>query len=243
MKGFPGFPAGELPLVALPQFAFTDLLPTIDHLGEMKVTLFCLWRISEKPGSVRFVTQDELLTDARLRSGLPDRAAVQEGLERAVARGSLLHLVVERFGEREDWYFINDEMGRTLQERVRSGVMPEFDDPLLENRALRAERPNIFVLYEQNIGLLQPLLADELRHAERDYPLEWLEAAFREAVVRNKRTWRYVQAILQRWALEGREAPMPERKPGGKPKGAKTAAAKAPRKTKKLEKRSDPFDY
>ena len=243
MKGFPGFPAGELSLVALPQFAFTDLLPAIDHLGELKVTLHCLWRASEKPGSLRFVTQDELLTDARLRSGLPDGAAVQEGLERAVARGSLLHLVVEHLGEREDWYFINDEVGRTLQERVRRGVMPEFDDPLLENRTLRTERPNIFVLYEQNIGLLQPLLADELRHAEREYPWEWLEAAFREAVSRNKRTWRYVQAILQRWAIEGREAPMPERKPASKTKSPKAASAKAPKKSKKLEKRSDPFDY
>ncbi len=243
MKGFPGFPAGDQPLVTLPQFAFTDLLLTIDHLSELKVTLHALWRVSEKPGSLRFITQAELLTDARLRSGLPDSAAIQEGLERAVARGSLLHLVVERFGEQEDWYFINDEAGRTLQDRVRSGVMPEFDDPLLENRALRAERPNIFVLYEQNIGLLQPLLADELRHAEREYPWEWLEAALREAVARNKRTWRYAHAILERWALEGRDAPMPAHKSASKAKSAKPTAAKAPKKVKKPEKRSDPFDY
>ena len=125
----------------------------------------------------------------------------------------------------------------------RSGVMPEFDDPLLENRALRAERPNIFVLYEQNFGLLQPLLADELRHAEREYPWEWLEAALREAAARNKRTWRYAEAILKRWALEGRDAPMPARKSASKAKSAKAAAAKAPKKVKKPEKRSDPFDY
>ncbi|MFZ1242156.1 MAG: DnaD domain protein [Anaerolineae bacterium] len=243
MKGFPGFPAGDLPQVSLPQFAFTDLLPLIDHLAELKVTLHCLWRASEKPSSLRFITQEDLLTDTRLRSSLPDSAAILDGLERAVARGSLLHLVVEHAGERADWYFVHDEAGRTLQHQVRSGIMPEFDDPLLGDRALRAERPNIFVLYEQNIGLLQPLLADELRLAEREYPFDWLETAFREAVVRNKRTWRYVQAILQRWASEGREAPMPERKPERKVPSPKSAAAKAPKKAKKLGKRSDPFDY
>ena len=243
MKGFPGFPAGDLTQVALPQFAFTDLLPLIDHLAELKVTLHCLWRASEKPSSLRFITQQELLTDARLRSSLPDSAAVLDGLERAVARGSLLHLVVEHAGERADWYFVHDEAGRTLQEQVRSGILPEFDDPLLENRAMRAQRPNIFVLYEQNIGLLQPLLADDLRAAERDYPFEWLEAAFHEAVVRNKRTWRYVQAILQRWASEGREAPMPESKPAQRARRTKSAATKGPKKAPKPGKRSDPFDY
>lgn len=243
MKGFPGFPAGDLTQVSLPQFAFTDLLPLIDHLAELKLTLHCLWRASEKPSSLRFITQQELLTDARLRRSLPDSAAVLDGLERAVARGSLLHLVIEQAGERADWYFVHDEAGRTLQAQVRSGVMPEFDDPLLENRAMRTERPNIFVLYEQNIGLLQPLLADDLRAAERDYPFEWLEAAFHEAVVRNKRTWRYVQAILQRWASEGREAPMPESKPTPRARRTKPAAAKSPKKAPKTGKRSDPFDY
>lgn len=245
MKGFAGFPAGDLPAITLPEFAFSDLLPLIDHLGEMQVTLTSLWRLFSKPGSLRFITRAELLTDARLRDTLPDGAAVLDGLERATARGSLLHLVVERFGESEDWYFLNDEMGRTLLARVRSGVMPEFDDPLIEGRTLRADRPNIFTIYEQNIGLLQPLLADELRQAERLYPIEWIEAAFREAVVRNKRTWRYVRAILERWALEGREAPAPART-SARSTAPKTAAA-APggrgRKSKAQGKRYDPFDY
>jgi DNA replication protein len=61
------------------------------------------------------------------------------------------------------------------------------------------------VLYEQNIGPLTPLLAEELMDAERTYPASWLEDAFREAVELNKRSWRYVQRILERWAAEGKE--------------------------------------
>ena len=67
------------------------------------------------------------------------------------------------------------------------------------------ERPNIFVLYEQNIGLLSPLLADELKDAAEQYPAEWIEAAFREAVQHNKRKWSYIRAILRRWETEGRQ--------------------------------------
>jgi DNA replication protein len=70
---------------------------------------------------------------------------------------------------------------------------------------VQVERPNIFVLYEQNIGLLSPLIADDLKDAADRYPAEWIEAAFREAVQQNKRKWTYIRAILRRWETEGRQ--------------------------------------
>jgi hypothetical protein len=47
---------------------------------------------------------------------------------------------------------------------------------------LQAQRPNIFVLYEQNIGPLTPLLADELMEVEDTYPCSWIVDAFRDSV-------------------------------------------------------------
>jgi DNA replication protein len=67
------------------------------------------------------------------------------------------------------------------------------------------ERPNIFVLYEQNIGLLSPLIAEDLKDAEERYSPEWVEAAFRLAIQHNKRKWSYISAILRRWETEGRQ--------------------------------------
>jgi DNA replication protein len=80
-----------------------------------------------------------------------------------------------------------------------------FEAPKVPEARVQLERPNIFVLYEQNIGLLSPLLADQLAEAERQYPYEWLEDAFSEAVQRNKRNWSYIRAILRRWETEGRQ--------------------------------------
>ena len=51
---------------------------------------------------------------------------------------------------------------------------------------------------------LTPLIADELRQAEKEYPAEWIEDAFREAVSLNKRSWKYIRAILERWRVDGR---------------------------------------
>ena len=70
------------------------------------------------------------------------------------------------------------------------------------------------MLYEQNIGMLTPMIADELRDAERHYPAEWIADAFREAVELNKRSWRYVVRILERWRVEGRKDSGRERRQG-----------------------------
>jgi DnaD/phage-associated family protein len=98
-----------------------------------------------------------------------------------------------------------NELSVPAQERTHTRSMSiEHDN--LRNVQVQIERPNIFVLYEQNIGLLSPLIADELKDAADQYPAEWIESAFREAVQQNKRSWKYIRAILRRWETEGRQA-------------------------------------
>jgi DnaD/phage-associated family protein len=71
---------------------------------------------------------------------------------------------------------------------------------------MKVQRPNIFVLYEQNIGALTPLLADQLRDMERSYPPDWIADAFDVAVAANKRALRYIAAVLRRWETEGKDS-------------------------------------
>jgi DNA replication protein len=70
---------------------------------------------------------------------------------------------------------------------------------------LQTERPNIFTLFEQNIGFLGTSIVEEIKDALDLYPEEWVEAAIREAAVHNKRSWSYIRAILRRWETEGRQ--------------------------------------
>ena len=117
MKGFPGFPPGKTRLVLLPEPVFSELLPLIDDLVEFKVTLHCYWRLSQGQGAVRFVRRHDLLSDDVLLTGLgPDSvdnptAALDSALERAVARGTLLHVRAEQDARTEDWYFANTPKG------------------------------------------------------------------------------------------------------------------------------------
>jgi DNA replication protein len=209
MHGFTGFPAGKLPTTPLPNLFFSELLPLIDNLAELKVTLHLFWLIGRKRGILRYARLSELLTDQRLLDGLATRRAsgeniLRDALERAAARGTLLHVTVERGEAIEDWYMINSPNGREVLEKLRTGELDSVTD-VAEDIQLQVERPNIFVLYEQNIGLLTPMIADELRDAEKHYPSDWISDAFREAVVLNKRSWRYVLRILERWRTEGKD--------------------------------------
>jgi DnaD/phage-associated family protein len=192
----------------VPNLFFAELLPDIDHLGELKVTLHIFWLLAQKRGERRFVSSEELAQDHRLLAGLgvPDlspKQALYDALERAVARGTLLKVFTGEGAERRDWYFVNAERGRKAVEELLAGKWT-LGQPG-QAMHLQAQRRNIFVLYEQNIGPLTPLLADELMEAEDTYPASWIEDAFREAVELNKRSWRYVQRILERWAAEGKE--------------------------------------
>jgi DnaD/phage-associated family protein len=71
---------------------------------------------------------------------------------------------------------------------------------------LVTERPTIFHLYEENIGPITPLLSEVLADAEKQYPSHWIEEAFRIAVERNVRNWRYINAILLHWQERGYDA-------------------------------------
>lgn len=66
-------------------------------------------------------------------------------------------------------------------------------------------KSNAFTLYENNIGLLTPMVAEEIKEAEKDYPPNWIADAIQEAVLHNARNWKYVSAILKRWKAEGRD--------------------------------------
>jgi DNA replication protein len=210
MQGFPGFPAGKLPVTPIPNQFFSELLPLIDNLAELKVTLHLFWLIGKKSGVLRYARLDELLGDDRLLAGLAatpaaGEALLRDALERAMARGSLLHLTVRRGDATEEWYMVNSANGREVVERLRAGELDVLVD-VAEDVQLQVERPPIFVLYEQNIGLLTPMIANELRDAEKHFPADWIADAFREAVTMNKRHWKYVRAILERWRVQGKDA-------------------------------------
>ena len=206
-SGFDGF-TGKTLYTPVPNPVFGPILEQIQDLAELKVTLRGLWLFHRKRAQ-RSVSLDEFLADRSLIRGLKSEGneveeEIRRGLRLAVTRGTFLAHQLDGINP---VFLLNTEAGRRTLARLEAGDAevtveigegPAGDVPDLE-------RPNIFALYEDGIGSLSPLLAEELKEAEARYPESWLREAFGIAVAENKRNWRYVSGILRRWTAEGRE--------------------------------------
>ena len=154
------------------------------------------------------MTLAEAQADRTLAKALPrEPDAVANALDACAQRGTLAVAVRGSGADEERLYALNTETDRLALSRAAADVMVvgySQSEPDPDALDAGADRPNIYALYEANIGMLSPMIADELKEAEALYPAEWIEQAFREAASANVRHWRYIARILDRWEREGR---------------------------------------
>jgi len=171
--------------ISLPESFFTQVAPKIQDLAELKVVLYVAYLIlrkQERPHpDIIGVTYKELKTESSRLSDELSEETLRQALDSAVEHGALLHSTLNINGMLEDVYSL------TADSRQPPAI-------------------NIFALYEQNIGIITPMIAEELKEAEKLYPPQWIEEAFKEAVTLNKRSWKYIARILERWASEGKDS-------------------------------------
>jgi DnaD/phage-associated family protein len=216
MRKFNGFKPGKFRHIKVPAPVFSELLPLIDDLAEMHVTLFCLWALLQKDGDYRYLRHQDFASSPTLQASLQaaapqadPAATLEQALTRALARGTLVRAEITLDKHTERLYFMNTAAGRRAVEAVRAGHWQPGD---LHNPVeILPERPNIYQLYEANIGSITPMIAEELKDAEAAFPALWLDEAVQLAVAHNKRSWRYIRAILDRWEKEGRDRGLIER--------------------------------
>jgi len=209
MEQFKGFPS-KMKFTAVPDFFLSKLLPQISDIAELKTTLHIFQVLYHKRGYPRLTTYKELAGNKSLMSSLkgdaqPADKVLRRALEMAGERGTILHLELDKDGTSEDIYFLNTEADRQVMAKIQKGELNLSGLKAKEPTYIDTEEPpDIFTLYEQNIGMLTPMIADELRDAEQLYPQYWIRDAIKEAVALNKRNWRYIAKILENWSTEGK---------------------------------------
>ncbi|MBP9040912.1 MAG: DnaD domain protein [Anaerolineaceae bacterium] len=204
MSLFKGFSAKENDSIPVPAAFFTDLLPQIEHLGELRISLYAFWNLHTQAKEPRYLLHSDILHDANLvqlfgSTRSEQEENLQDALDRACLRGTLLKAQMDG----ETYYFINSPRGKAARDGLMAGAWKTSQDDHVPAR-LAAARPSIFALYEQNIGPLTPILSQMLQEAEDTYPADWIEEAVKIAVTRNARNWNYVEAILKSWKEKGR---------------------------------------
>jgi len=208
MQRFSGFLEEKNPPIPVPGVFFRELLPQIDDLNELKITLYFFGRMSRLEGAFHYLQEKDILADSSFIQGFGkvDGDAAKEldaALSKAVERGTILSCAVTIADRHERLYFLNTPRGRAAAAAIERGEWRYTGDLEMPVEVL-GETPNIYRLYEDNIGPLTPLIAEALSEAEDTYPARWIEEAIGIAVQNNARSWRYVAAILARWQSKGR---------------------------------------
>jgi DnaD/phage-associated family protein len=205
----------------VPDPLFNLLLEQIDDVAELKVTLRAFWLAHQKKGAIRAVSQEEFFNDRVLVQALKGtdhspQAAIQRGLELAIKRQTLLAYEPDTSKPEYQLYVVNTESSRRALQRLQgkdSTLEESYPDSESGVEPPTEEKPNIFAIYENNIGTISPMLAEQLKEAEDLYPWSWISEAFKIAVTQNKRSWAYISSILRRWSDEGRDHGEPGRHP------------------------------
>jgi DNA replication protein len=204
---FDGYSSGKTHFTRIPEQFFTEILPQVDDLNELKTILYIHWVLDHREGAIRYIRFSEMLEDAVFMDSLEKQPVAPEvvlhdALTRAVEDAVLLR--IEPDGEQEQYYLLNTVRSRAVYQGYLDGKWRPGREKYMAV-GLDTVKSNIFQLYEQNIGLLTPMVAEMLKLAEKDYPGEWLEDAFRIAVENNIRNWKYIEAILRSWQERGRD--------------------------------------
>ena len=191
----------QRPENSIPPAVIDRIIQEIWDPLELKVTL----TVATLGGHEWPVSEDDVLEFKPLRRGSrgdgSDRNTIERlhtALQAAVARGILVAL---RDDDGRLWYVVATDETR---QQAYSGQFHRVDTTAPAPPPLSMDRPGIFGLYEQNIAVVTPIMADRLTEALNTYPEEWIRDAIGEAVTYNKRNWRYIQRILDNWATEGR---------------------------------------
>lgn len=208
LNTFEGFSGGKTHLVPVPDQFFYDLLPGFTDLAELKFILYLFWRLDQQEGTFRYILYDELLEDKEfllMFSDSPSNAIdiLDTTIKLALSHGVILIGDIEGNGDLFRLIFLNTPKGRTAIGAIERGEWRKTNEPRFPIE-LEPVRPNIYTLYEANIGLLTPMISESLEEAEKTYPSQWIEDAFRIAVENNIRNWRYISAILNGWQQKGR---------------------------------------
>jgi len=212
---------GQPKTITIPR-PFVDFTGTLE--AGMMLNQLIYW--SERDGGRgRIYKSDKDWSDELCLS----KYAVRQARERLVEKGVLRTEIHRANGTPTTHYYLLEdalvekwtcwirkvEIAKSTNQTLRNEQIPNRDYtettteiktpvPPSHETASTPIKPNIFTLYEQNIGTLTAMMADELRAAEKEYPAEWIRDAFAESVKANVRKWNYTSAILKRWAASGR---------------------------------------
>ena len=200
IKGFP-LP-DDYATTRVPNTVLGRVLSSINDADEIKLILRAVWLLEHQRGYPRYITRDDLRRDRALSVAIPDQSDFDRILKSAIKHGVFVEVSINN--------------SACLMFNTASAQRASFDDSATaevanndsdangwETPAAIIAPSDAFRAYEENIGILSPMIRQNILSALEDFTDEDITHAIRIAVENESRSWAYVSGILRRWTHEG----------------------------------------
>lgn len=193
--------------IKIPESFVVEHLQKIKDPDLFKLLLYIFWRFNKTQNQVNFINLETILNDEIFCENFGRNAdEIKERVSELLSLALKMEILIYCHHPEQakiDLYFYNSSKNKEIIELIETGDI-EIKD--LKDITLISIRPNIFKLYEENIGPLTPLIAETLEDASNNFSEHWIKEAIQIAVENNVRRWNYIKAILDRWQEEGKNA-------------------------------------
>lgn len=198
VKGFPM--PDDFATTRVPNAVLGRVLTNINDADEIKLILRAIWLFEHQRGYPRYITHDDLRRDRVLSVVIPDQSDFDRILKSAVERGVFVEVSIND----NICLMFNTESAR----RASIEVSPTANDLNTDNNgwetpAASTGSADAFRAYEENIGILSPMIRQSILAALEDFTDEDITRAVRIAVENESRSWSFVAGVLRRWARDG----------------------------------------
>ncbi len=211
-----GFPlSDDYAGTRVPNAVLGRVLTSIDDADVIKLVLRAVWLLERQRGYPRYIAVEELQRDRVLSNVFVNTVAQERALDTVIEYGVLAKVVING----NVCLMLNTESAQraAMDGPIASAVLgttnadDDWDAPPASSMPSDA-----FRAYEDNIGLLSPMIRESILAALEDFTDDDITRAIRIAVENESRSWSFVAGVLRRWSREG----IPDERTDGKTGGA-----------------------
>ncbi|CAN5668523.1 hypothetical protein BH23CHL4_BH23CHL4_16740 [soil metagenome] len=189
---------------------FDTLLTHAANYDELQTLLALIRLMGGQPGGTVVIDEELIMRSQELNAVLSTTAVSQtstsrimRALNQSVGRGALIRSSVVKDNRQSIVYQLAGSK-TPPQDAEDQATVSLHGDAAGSAANHNGQSASVYAAYENNIGLLTPLVADQIQLALQLYPASWIHEAISEAVAYNRRQWRYIQRVLQNWSADGR---------------------------------------
>ena len=197
IKGFPL--SDDYGATRVPNAILGRVLAEVEDLRTLKLILRAIWLLERQRGFPRYISTEDLRRDRVVSRLIHDESELAECLNSAKSQGVLIEVSVNG----NECLMLNTESAERASFDVISPAGTPENESGWDSPTTSTSPPDAFRAYEENIGVLSPMIRENILSALEDFTDEDITYAVRIAVENESRSWSFVAGVLRRWLRDG----------------------------------------